>query len=36
MHFKLSLDHYVFTVVAADLVPIQPYTTTVLDIAIGR
>lgn len=35
-HFKFSIDHHVLTVIAADLVPIQPYTTSVLDIAIGK
>jgi FtsP/CotA-like multicopper oxidase with cupredoxin domain len=35
-HYKFSIDHHVLTVIAADLVPVQPYTTTVLDIAIGK
>ncbi|OOQ84990.1 hypothetical protein PEBR_30893 [Penicillium brasilianum] len=35
-HFKFSLDHHVSMVIAADLVPIQPYTTTVLDIMTGQ
>lgn len=34
-HFKFSIDHHTLTVIAADLVPIQPYNTTILDIAIG-
>lgn len=34
-HFKFSIDHHTLTVIAADLVPIRPYNTTVLDIAIG-
>ncbi|KAJ5692432.1 hypothetical protein N7462_001855 [Penicillium macrosclerotiorum] len=34
-HFKFSIDHHSLTVIANDLVPIRPYTTTVLDIAIG-
>lgn len=33
--FKFSIDHHVLRVIAADLVPIQPYYTTVLNIAIG-
>ncbi|KAJ5460018.1 laccase [Penicillium daleae] len=35
-HFKFSIDHHSLIVIAVDLVPIQPYTTTVLDIAIGQ
>jgi FtsP/CotA-like multicopper oxidase with cupredoxin domain len=35
-HFKFSIDHHPFTVIAADLVAIQPYTTTTLNVAIGR
>lgn len=35
-HFKFSIDHHTLIVIAVDLVPIQPYTTTVLDIAIGK
>ena len=35
-HFVVSLDNHNFTVVAADFVPIQPYTTTNLFIAIGQ
>lgn len=35
-HFKFSIDNHTMTVIAADLVPIQPYRTTVLSIAIGR
>lgn len=34
-HFKFSIDHHTLTVIANDLVPIRPYTTTVLDVAIG-
>lgn len=33
--FKFSIDHHVLMVIAADLVPIRPYNTTVLNIAIG-
>jgi FtsP/CotA-like multicopper oxidase with cupredoxin domain len=35
-HLKFSIDQHSLLVIAADLVPIQPYVTTVLDIAIGR
>ncbi|KAJ9315752.1 CAZyme family AA1 [Paecilomyces variotii] len=35
-HFKFSIDNHTLTVIAADLVPIEPYNTTVLDIAIGQ
>lgn len=35
-HFKFSIDNHTLTVIAADLVPIEPYNTTVLDIAIGN
>ena len=35
-HFVVSLDNHPFTVVAADFVPIEPFTTTNLFIAIGQ
>lgn len=35
-HFKFSIDYHVLMVIAVDLVPIQPYMTSVLDIAIGK
>jgi FtsP/CotA-like multicopper oxidase with cupredoxin domain len=35
-HFKFSIDNHTLTVIASDLVPIQPYDTTVLDIGIGK
>ncbi|KAL4808784.1 laccase [Aspergillus unguis] len=35
-HFKFMLDNHTLTVIANDLVPIQPYETTVLDIAMGQ
>ncbi|KAJ5115081.1 hypothetical protein NUU61_000840 [Penicillium alfredii] len=35
-HFKFSIDHHALTVIATDLVPIKPYTTNVIDIAIGQ
>ncbi|KAJ2980988.1 hypothetical protein NQ176_g2301 [Zarea fungicola] len=34
-HFKFSIDNHFITVIAMDFVPIQPYNTTVLDIAMG-
>ncbi|KAI5778134.1 Cupredoxin [Geopyxis carbonaria] len=35
-HFKVSLDHHKFTVVAADFVPIVPVEVDWLDMAIGQ
>lgn len=35
-HFKFSIDNHTMTVMATDLVPIVPYTTNVLNIAIGQ
>lgn len=35
-HWKFSIDNHTLMVIAADLVPIQPYETTVLDIAMGE
>jgi FtsP/CotA-like multicopper oxidase with cupredoxin domain len=35
-HFKFSIDNHTLTVIASDLVPIVPYTTEVLDIAMGE
>ncbi|KAL3432359.1 laccase [Aspergillus tetrazonus] len=35
-HFKFMVDNHTLTVIANDLVPIQPYDTTVLDIAMGQ
>lgn len=34
-HFKFSIDNHAMAVIAADLVPIEPYETTVLNIAMG-
>ena len=34
-HFKFWIDGHKMTVQAADFVPIEPYETTILDIAIG-
>ncbi|TWU71927.1 hypothetical protein ED733_003170 [Metarhizium rileyi] len=35
-HFKFSIDNHTMTVIAADLVPIEPFTTTVLNIEIAQ
>ncbi|OIW23743.1 hypothetical protein CONLIGDRAFT_692523 [Coniochaeta ligniaria NRRL 30616] len=35
-HFKFSIDNHTLTVIASDLAPIEPYTTTVLDIGMGQ
>ncbi|KAI1389017.1 putative multicopper oxidase [Hypoxylon trugodes] len=35
-HYKFMIDNHKMKVVAADLVPIQPYTTEVLSIGIGQ
>lgn len=35
-HFRFSIDNHTLTVIAADLVPIQPYTTETLSIGIGQ
>ncbi|KAH9995008.1 multicopper oxidase [Xylariaceae sp. FL0662B] len=35
-HFKFSIDNHTMQVIASDLVPIQPYNTTVLDIGMGQ
>ena len=34
-HWKFSIDNHTLTVMASDLVPIVPYTTTVLNLGIG-
>ena len=34
-HFKFSIDHHLMTVQAADFVPIEPYTTDMLNIFVG-
>jgi FtsP/CotA-like multicopper oxidase with cupredoxin domain len=34
-HFKFSIDNHDMTVIASDLVPINPYTTEYIDIGIG-
>ncbi|KAF7856337.1 hypothetical protein EAF04_009865 [Stromatinia cepivora] len=35
-HFKFSVDNHILTIMANDLVPIVPYQTEVLNIAIGQ
>ncbi|KAI9359651.1 laccase [Zopfochytrium polystomum] len=35
-HMKFMIDNHSFQVIAADLVPIVPYNTTVLDVALGQ
>lgn len=35
-HFKFTIDNHTMEVISADFVPIQPYTTDVLNIAIGQ
>lgn len=35
-HFKFSIDNHTLTVIANDLVPLQPYTTDVLSIGIAQ
>lgn len=35
-HFKFSIDDHSMTVIATDMVPIEPYTTNVLSVAIGQ
>lgn len=35
-HFKFTIDNHTLTVISTDFVPIQPYTTDVLNIAIGQ
>jgi FtsP/CotA-like multicopper oxidase with cupredoxin domain len=35
-HFKFSIDNHTLTVVASDLVPIEPFSTTILNVGIGQ
>lgn len=35
-HFKFTIDNHTMKVIASDLVPIQPYETTILDIGMGK
>ncbi|KAH7127781.1 Cupredoxin [Dactylonectria estremocensis] len=35
-HWKFSIDNHTMLVIASDLVPIEPYNTTVLDISMGQ
>jgi FtsP/CotA-like multicopper oxidase with cupredoxin domain len=35
-HYKFMIDNHTMKVIASDLVPIQPYETTVLNIGMGK
>ncbi|KAL4923143.1 Cupredoxin [Aspergillus undulatus] len=35
-HYKFMIDNHTLTVIAMDLVPIEPYTTTFVDISMGQ
>ncbi|KAI2609132.1 multicopper oxidase [Hypoxylon fragiforme] len=35
-HFKFSIDNHTMQVIASDLIPIQPYNTTVLNVGIAQ
>ncbi|KFA51000.1 hypothetical protein S40293_07285 [Stachybotrys chartarum IBT 40293] len=35
-NWKFSIDNHTMTVIAADLVPIVPYTTTIIDMTMGQ
>lgn len=35
-HFKFSIDNHTLQVIASDLTPIEPYTTEILNIGIGK
>ncbi|CAH0052330.1 unnamed protein product [Clonostachys solani] len=35
-HWRFSIDNHTMTVIASDLVPIEPYTTTVLSMGMGQ
>ncbi|KAK8250367.1 Cupredoxin [Phyllosticta capitalensis] len=35
-HYKVMVDNHTMTVIAADLVPIEPYETTVLNMGMGQ
>ncbi|KAH8651189.1 multicopper oxidase-domain-containing protein [Xylariales sp. PMI_506] len=35
-HFKFMVDNHTMTVIASDLVPIEPYQTTVLNLGMGQ
>lgn len=34
-HFKFSIDNHTLTVIAMDFVPVKPYQTDILNIAMG-
>ncbi|RNJ58824.1 hypothetical protein D7B24_004189 [Verticillium nonalfalfae] len=35
-HWKFSIDNHTLTVIAADLVPVEPYITTMVDLTMGQ
>ncbi|KAG7102735.1 Laccase-2 like protein [Verticillium longisporum] len=35
-HWKFSIDNHTLTVIAADLVPVEPYVTTMVDLTMGQ
>ncbi|KAM0322050.1 hypothetical protein ACHAQA_009793 [Verticillium albo-atrum] len=35
-HWKFSIDNHTMTVIAADLIPVEPYTATLLDMTMGQ
>ena len=35
-HFKFSIDNHTMTVIAANLVPIEPFEATVLNLGMGK
>ncbi|KAI1134258.1 multicopper oxidase [Hypoxylon sp. FL0543] len=35
-HFKFSIDNHTMQVIAADLIPVQPYTTNIVNIGMGQ
>ncbi|KAI9146803.1 Laccase-2 [Paramyrothecium foliicola] len=35
-HWKFSIDNHTMTVIAADLIPVQPYTANYIDISMGQ
>ncbi|KAH8695882.1 laccase-1 [Phaeosphaeriaceae sp. PMI808] len=35
-HWKFTIDNHTITVIAADLVPVKPYKTNVVDLSIGQ
>ncbi|KAF7554168.1 hypothetical protein G7Z17_g3114 [Cylindrodendrum hubeiense] len=35
-HWKFSIDNHTMTVISADLVPVEPYETTIVNVAMGQ